>query len=219
MYICLIKQQQNRQMTQIKELSTEEKIIKSAAKIFTEKGYDGARTREIAEDAGINLALLNYYFRSKEKLFSVVMTQKMEILFGNILPIISDKKTFLEEKIEKATSVYLDMLLENPNLPLFVASEIRKNNSQIKTQIPIEKILKQSKILQQIQERIPNVNPFHFLMNFLGMVIFPFIAKPVYQSFIISNENEFRNLVEERRKMIPLWLKILLENTDAKPQK
>lgn len=100
-----------------------------------------------------------------------------------------------------------------------MASEIRKNNSQIKTQIPIEKILKQSKILQQIQERIPNVNPFHFLMNFLGMVIFPFIAKPVYQSFIISNENEFRNLVEERRKMIPLWLKILLENTDAKPQK
>lgn len=200
------------QMTVTKELSTEEKIIKSAAKIFTQKGYAGARTREIAEDAGINLALLNYYFRSKEKLFSVVMLQKIEIFFGHILPIISDKQTSLEEKIEKATHTYLDMLLANPNLPLFIASEMRKENSEIKSKIPMEKILKQSNVLQQIREKAPNVNPFHFLMNFLGMVIFPFIAKPVFQSFIVSDESEFREFVEERRKMIPFWVKTLLEN-------
>ena len=49
-----------------KELSTEEKILISASKVFTEKGFSGTRTRDIAEEAGINLALLNYYFRSKK---------------------------------------------------------------------------------------------------------------------------------------------------------
>lgn len=52
----------------VRDLSTEEKILKAATKVFTEKGYAGTRTRDIAEEAGINLALLNYYFRSKEKL-------------------------------------------------------------------------------------------------------------------------------------------------------
>ena len=56
-----------------KDISTEEKILISASKVFTEKGFSGTRTRDIAEEAGINLALLNYYFRSKEKLFEQVM--------------------------------------------------------------------------------------------------------------------------------------------------
>ena len=54
-------------------LSTEEKIKAAARKVFMEKGYGASRTRDIAEEAGINLALLNYYFRSKEKLFNEII--------------------------------------------------------------------------------------------------------------------------------------------------
>ena len=54
-------------------ITTEEKIIRAADKIFTQKGYAATRTREIAEEAGTNLALLNYYFGSKEKLFRNVL--------------------------------------------------------------------------------------------------------------------------------------------------
>ena len=63
-----------------KEISTEEKILEAASKVFTEKGFAGTRTRDIAEHAGINLALLNYYFRSKEKLFEQVMKAKCQII-------------------------------------------------------------------------------------------------------------------------------------------
>ena len=194
-----------------KELSTEEKILISASKVFTEKGFSGTRTRDIAEEAGINLALLNYYFRSKEKLFEQVMKAKIVLLFGQILPIITDEKTTLEEKIDLTTEKYIDILSKNPNLPVFVISEIQKKNSELTSIIPIRKVFNNSSLIKQIKEKRPDMNPLHFLVTFLGMTIFPFVAKPVFNAFQIIKDDEFQQFIEERRKLIPVWVKTLLE--------
>ena len=193
-----------------KELTTEEKILLSASKVFTEKGFAGTRTRDIAEEAGINLALLNYYFRSKEKLFEQVMKVKMVLLFGQIVPILTNEKTNLEEKIDLVSNKYFEILSKNPNLPLFVLSEMQKKNSEVKSIIPVNKIFKNSVILKQIKERKPDMNPSHFLINFLGMTIFPFITKPVFNTFDLMNETEFQQFVEERKTLVPIWIKTLL---------
>ena len=194
------------------EISTEDKILLAASKVFTEKGFAGARTRDIAEEAGINLALLNYYFRSKEKLFDQVMKVKIVLLFGKIIPIISNEKTTIEEKIDLASEKYFEILSKNPNLPLFVISEIQKKNSDIKTILPVEKILMNSVIIQQIKEKKPELNPFHFLLNFLGMTVFPFLARPVFQNFHLMNDDEFQKFVEERKTFIPQWMKMILNS-------
>lgn len=194
-----------------KELTTEEKILIAASKIFTEKGFSGTKTRDIAEEAGINLALLNYYFRSKEKLFQQVMKAKILLLFGKIIPIFTNEKTTLEEKIEIATNKYFDILKQNPNLPLFVFSEIQKKNSELTTVLPIKKIFKTSSLIKQIQEKRPDLNPLHFLITYLGMTIFPFVAKPVFDSFDIIKDEEFIKFIEERRQLIPIWMKTFLE--------
>ena len=194
-----------------KELTTEEKILLSASKVFTEKGFAGTRTRDIAEEAGINLALLNYYFRSKEKLFEQVMKVKMVLLFGQIVPILTNEKTNLEEKIDLVSNKYFEILSKNPNLPLFVLSEMQKKNSEVKSIIPVNKIFKNSVILKQIKERKPELNPSHFLINFLSMTIFPFITKPVFNTFDLMNETEFQQFVEERKRLVPIWIKTLLE--------
>lgn len=194
-----------------KELSTEEKILISASKVFTEKGFSGARTRDIAEEAGINLALLNYYFRSKEKLFEQVMKAKIVLLFGQILPIITDEKTTLEEKIDLTTEKYINILSKNPNLPVFVISEIQKKNSELTSIIPIRKVFNNSSLIKQIKEKRPDMNPLHFLVSFLGMTIFPFVAKPIFNAFQIIKDDEFQQFIEERRKLIPIWVKTLLE--------
>ena len=193
-----------------KELTTEEKILLSASKVFTEKGFAGTRTRDIAEEAGINLALLNYYFRSKEKLFEQVMKVKMVLLFGQIVPILTNEKTNLEEKIDLVSNKYFEILSKNPNLPLFVLSEMQKKNSEVKSIIPVNKIFKKSVILKQIKERKPELNPSHFLINFLSMTIFPFITKPVFNTFDLMNETEFQQFVEERKRLVPIWIKTLL---------
>jgi len=194
------------------EISTEDKILLAASKVFTEKGFAGARTRDIADEAGINLALLNYYFRSKEKLFDQVMKVKIVLLFGKIIPIISNEKTTIEEKIDLASEKYFEILSKNPNLPLFVISEIQKKNSNIKSILPIEKILMNSVIIQQIKEKNPELNPFHFLLNFLGMTVFPFLARPVFQNFHIMNDDEFQKFVEERKTLVPQWIKLILNS-------
>ena len=193
------------------EQTTEEKILLSASKVFTEKGFAGTRTRDIAEKAGINLALLNYYFRSKEKLFEQVMKIKVVLLFGKILPILINEKTSLEEKIDLASEKYFEILSKNPNLPLFVISEIQKKNSNITKIIPVNKIFENSVIIKQIKEKRPEINPLHYLVNFLAMTIFPFVAKPVFNAFELTNEAEYHQFISERRKLVPIWMKQLLE--------
>ena len=196
----------------ITELSTEDKILLAASKVFTEKGFSGTRTRDIAEEAGINLALLNYYFRTKEKLFEQVMKVKIVLLFGQIIPIVTNEKTSLEEKIDLASVKYFDILTKNPNLPIFVLSEIQKKTSDVKSILPFEKVLNNSYLMKQIKERKPEVNPFHFLFNFLSMTVFPFLGKPILQSFDLMTDKEFQQFVEERKTMVPMWIKTMLNN-------
>lgn len=194
------------------ELSTEDKILIAASKVFTEKGFSGTRTRDIAEEAGINLALLNYYFRTKEKLFEQVMKVKIVLLFGQIIPIVTNEKTSLDEKIDLASVKYFEILSKNPNLPIFVLSEIQKKTSDVKSILPFEKVLNNSYLMKQIKERKPDVNPFHFLLNFLSMTVFPFLGKPILQSFDLMNEEEFQQFVEDRKTMVPMWIKMMLNN-------
>ena len=194
------------------ELSTEDKILLAASKVFTEKGFSGTRTRDIAEEAGINLALLNYYFRTKEKLFEQVMKVKIVLLFGQIIPIVTNEKTTLEEKIDLASAKYFDILTKNPNLPIFVLSEIQKKTSDVKSILPFEKVLNNSFLMKQIKERKPDINPFHFLFNFLSMTVFPFLGKPILQSFDLMTDKEFQQFVEERKTMVPMWIKTMLNN-------
>ena len=193
-------------------ISTEEKILISASKVFTEKGFSGTRTRDIAEEAGINLALLNYYFRSKEKLFEQVMKVKIVLLFGKIIPIVTDEKTSLEEKIDQASEKYFEILSKNPNLPLFILSEIQKKPSNITSLIPAGKLLKTSVVMRQIQEKKPGLNPLHFIINFLSMTAFPFIVKPILKNFSIMNDGEFQQFVEERKTLVPVWIKMILNS-------
>lgn len=193
-----------------KDNSTEQKILQAAQKCFTEKGFAGTRTRDIADEAGINLALLNYYFRSKEKLFQQVMMGRMQLMFGTILPILMTEDTMLEDKIRLATNAYLDLLKDNPNLPLFIINEIHKESSEITGILPIEDVMKNSAMLKQIHDKNPHLNPLHFLMNFLSLTIFPFVTHPVFQKFGLLQSNEFETFIEERRKMIPVWMHQIL---------
>jgi AcrR family transcriptional regulator len=191
--------------------STEEKIKEAARKVFLKKGYAATRTRDIAEEAGINLALLNYYFRSKEKLFSHVMLEKMQQFFGVLFLVINDPSTKLEIKIDLIVNNYIDMLLENPDLPLFVLSEIKADPGHLGNILPVEKLTPKVSFIKQLQERRPDINPAHFLMNILGMTVFPFIARPAFGAIGILNKSDFHTIIEERRKLVPIWVKAALK--------
>lgn len=194
------------------DTSTEGKIKEAARKVFLKKGYSATRTRDIAEEAGINLALLNYYFRSKEKLFHQVMQEKMQQFFGVLLSIINDPDTKLETKIELIVSNYIDVLTENPELPLFVLSEMKGHADAIKKILPLQKINDQISFIRQLKEKRPDLNPIHFLMNILGMTIFPFVAKPAFSMIAATTKSELDSVLKERKKLIPIWVKAMLKS-------
>src|SRR6202000_2667967 len=119
----------------VKESSTEEKIKEAARKLFTQKGFSATRTRDIAEEAGINLALLNYYFRSKQKLFDLIMMENFRQFIQGISFSFLEESTPLDHKIEKIATLYIDFLSQNPDLPLFILNELRNNPTQLAANI------------------------------------------------------------------------------------
>lgn len=195
-----------------KDASTEEKIKEAARIVFMQKGYSATRTRDIAEEAGINLALLNYYFRSKEKLFELVMAEKVAKLFGVIAPIVYDEKTSLDEKVNLIVGAYIVMLSENPGLPLFVLSEIRNNPEHFGNRIQAGKLLTESVFVKQLIERKPDIHPLHFVINILSMCIFPFIAKPVLESAGVLTSDQLIAFAHERKTLIVQWFKAMINS-------
>jgi AcrR family transcriptional regulator len=199
------------------DATTEEKIIEAARKVFTQKGYSAARTRDIAEEAGLNLALLNYYFRSKEKLFDIIMLETLQQFMNGMKSLLSTENTSVEEKITTIVSNYIDMLTKQPDLPLFIFSEIKANPKIIIAKMGIRDFLMNSLFLKQFKEgvkakRLPALDPLHLIMNIVGLTVFPFIGSPIIQSIGDINQEQFNKLMEERKKLIPQWIKAMIKN-------
>jgi len=198
------------------DINTEEKIKNAARAVFHKKGFAATRTRDIAEEAGINLALLNYYFRSKEKLFNLIMMETFSGFIKSIVVIFNDETTSLENKVESIASAYIDLLIMEPQIPLFIMSEIRSHPDQLLKTINAKNIITNSAFARQYQQgvkegKIAPVNILHFIMNLLGLTIFPFIASPMIQVIGDLKEGQFNKLMTERKKMIPKWAKEILK--------
>ena len=196
--------------------SAEQKIKEAAKRLFTQKGYSATKTRDIAAEAGINLALLNYYFRSKEKLFDIIMMENLQQFAMGILTIMMDNEKKLDEKIEILVDNYIDMLSANPDLPFFVLNEMRKSTPHLP--INIETVI--GPIRAQFMEKLRkegnegkeiNVNPFHIIANLMGMIVFPFVGAPILQKIGNIDREQFNALMQERKKLIPIWIKAIIQ--------
>ena len=190
----------------MESISTEEKIIRAADKIFTQKGYAATRTREIAEEAGTNLALLNYYFGSKEKLFRNVVREKLKMLLSAMGPIASDENIPIDQKIKMISENYTQLLLENEDLPLFILNEWSVNKKLFADLIRETRHYAEPVIEKQLRESNMAITLEDLIVNTLGMIMFPFIAKPMILSSGLVQEDQFAMFVEKRKEMIPEWI-------------
>ena len=196
-------------------MNSEERIKAAARKVFHQKGYAGTRTRDIAEEAGINHAMVNYYFRSKEKLFQIVMIETMTYFFQGISAILNEETTSLEQKIEQVVAKYIDLLLEEPELPTFVFNEVRTNPEPFIENSPIYKALQNSVLARQYAEavargEVSEPNLLQMVLNVISLVIFPFITQPILIALNKMDNDQYKALILERKKLIPQWIKAML---------
>jgi len=192
-------------------ITTEQKIIQAANKLFTQKGYAATRTRDIAEEAGTNLALLNYYFGSKENLYKKVVQEKLKMLLGAMGPVLSDEDISLEEKIQLITENYTNLLLENEELPIFILNELTVNKELFAKITQNTRQTAQPILEKQLKKIGAEISAIDLIINTLSMTMFPFVAKPLITSSGLVKEDEFIGFVTGRKEKILQWITTIIK--------
>jgi len=193
-----------------KERSTEARIFEAASAVFHEKGYAGARMQEIADRAGINKAMLHYYYRNKDKLFEgVFRTARLQVL-GPILDVIGADLP-LPVKMERAVHTYIDQLVAHPEVPAFVLQELRRHPDRVRRFIDEEVQLLFQGLARQIREadrraEIRPVPPEHVVVNLIGLCVFPFVGRPVIQAVLGLDEEGFEAFIQERKQTVTTFI-------------
>ena len=194
---------------------TREKILKTATKLFLQKGVDQVGVREIAAKAGINLSLMNYYFQTKENLFetifdSLVMDKaiKLRSILESDLPI--------EKKIRDYTNTYIDMLIGNPLLVSFVVSSLHRSPEQLKSMNAVvalynSEVFCKHLISEAEAGRIRRVDPEQLYISMISLILFPFAIKELICDRNQFSKEEFQAFIEERKSIIPEMLIGLLK--------
>jgi TetR/AcrR family transcriptional regulator len=192
---------------------TEQHIKDTAKKVFFAKGLLNAKMQEIADEAGVNRALLHYYFRNREKLFETVLKEAMEEAFHNMFAVIGSTMPF-EEKIQSIVGHLLDRTTQYPYMDTFIASEMLKKNDCASFSHPdsLNEEVK-SRFLGEIQQYIiqnnlPISRPEHFVVNMLSLALYPSVAKPVIQDIFRFDDVQYNRFIQERKDII---VKMLLK--------
>ncbi|NQU87614.1 MAG: TetR/AcrR family transcriptional regulator [Mariniphaga sp.] len=193
-------------MNTIKKDNTEQKILNAAQNVFMKKGMDGSRMQEIADEAGINKALLHYYFRTKQKLFEAIFKRLFKKAFPSIREMIFSDLPF-DKKIETFIDKYMDILLKNPYLPLFILKEINRDPQFLASVIRSQGVnpTEVFKSFEKEMEKgtIRKMDPKDLLINMLALSIFPIAARPLMtEMFFNGNKNEYKKFLLERKNTV-----------------
>jgi TetR/AcrR family transcriptional regulator len=184
---------------------TEEKIFEAATEVFIDKGMDGARMQDIASHAGINKALLHYYFRTKDQLFNAVFEMIAKKVLKKFAPVFDDELT-LEEKIRFFFREHITFLQENPKLPGFILNEINRNPGRIKKllrNVHIENLWEQ--LYDQHRKELGKYNITkesmpQIMVSVAALSVFPFAARGIIEALLEKTGLNFNDYIEERKE-------------------
>ena len=197
----------------MKDQNAEEKILAVADTLFSQKGYAATSIRDIANAAEVNPALINYYYKSKESLFAIVMKHKVKQLFGSMLPVLQDDTLPLDKKTEAVVAAISRVVVEDANLPMFVFGELQKQDVSMAEVLPAREI-RDSSFVRQLMEQKPDANPFHYILNLFALTVVPYIILPMWTKVGLMSGEEVAQLLKERTELIPQWMKQTLSMTN-----
>jgi AcrR family transcriptional regulator len=194
---------------------TEDRILDAAHAVFLRSGTAGARMQEIADEAGVNKALLHYYFRSKDRLAEAVFQRAARGLFPVILMTMASDAP-IEEKVERVIQHELDILSKSPQLPGYLLSEMHHHPERIEQLVTSIIGAAPSQVAgpilarlgAQIQEQVAAgtmrpIAPEQFMVNLVSLCIFPFAARPLLTVVLGMGPEGFDRLIEQRKRELP----------------
>jgi TetR/AcrR family transcriptional regulator len=186
--------------------------------VFIRRGTAGARMQEIAEEAGVNQALLHYYFRSKDRLAERVYLEAAGQLVQALVPLFSTETT-LEELIGSFVHRYIETVRQMPFLPAYVLAEMHHHPERIPalfahaTGSGLDAVgtAALSRLRRMLDARVADgtlrpVTPRQLFVNVLSLVVFPFAARPVIAAALHLDDAGFDRFLEERRAELPSFI-------------
>ena len=200
-----------------RDRDTEQRILDAAHAVFLRHGTAGARTQEIADEAGVNKALLHYYFRSKDRLAEAVFARIMRGLFPPLLALLGSDME-IEEKVRRFVAFELDVLAKNPYVPAYLIAEMNQHPDRVPQLVKsltglelggvVPKV--RATLQKQIDARVAagTLRPIaaeQFVVNLISLCIFPFAARPLLCAALQLDAAGFRRLVEERKTALPAF--------------
>ncbi|HEX2601441.1 MAG TPA: TetR/AcrR family transcriptional regulator [Gemmatimonadaceae bacterium] len=202
---------------------TEQRILDAARRVFLRDGTAGTRMQEIAREAGVNQALLHYYFRSKERLSTAVFQQIAGRIFPTIAQVLTGPSS-LDDKIDRLVATYLDTLAANPFIPAYIISELHHHPDRIQHALtgvmgsdprPVMRSVLQQ-LGKQIDERVRagkmrDITPQEFVINLLSLCVFPFAAKPMFEIILGMDDAAFKRFIRQRKKELPEFFRNALK--------
>lgn len=199
-------------------VDTETRILSAAREVFTRAGTAGARMQDIAREAGVNQALLHYYFRSKQALADRVFREAAATLFA-ALPAAIRPDAPLEQLLRAFVQTYIDTMRRTPFLPAYMAAEAHHNPQRVAG--IIESITgtnptrESPQVLRRIQAMIDlrvaagemrAIKAEHLMVNLMGLLAFPFVARSLLAGVYAMDDAAFERFLDERRDELPRFL-------------
>ncbi len=200
-----------------KDKNTEEQILDAAKNVFQSKGMDGSRMQEIADKAGINKAMLHYYYRSKHLLFEAVFKNAFSLLAPQLNTILNDDSS-LEDKIKNFTTDYTTFMMKHPYLPNFIIQELNRNEDFIlklkeNTGFPTLEKFKEKVANEIKQGKITPIDADQLFVNIIALNIFPFLGKPLIKAFTHKDDKSYKVFVEKRKTEVSNFIINAIKNT------
>jgi AcrR family transcriptional regulator len=192
----------------IENKNTEQIILEAAEKLFLDKGYAATKTTEIAQEAGINHAMLHYYFRTKENLFNKIFETKAQYFLSSFSHAF-DQELPLREKIKLGVETHFDFIGTNPKIPMFIMREIVSNKEKrefllrfVHQDIIPKAFVTINELTQAIKDEVEKgniqpINPIDLILNIASLNVFAYVTGQV---FFDTDETGLKTYLEQRKK-------------------
>lgn len=197
-----------------RDRDTEQRILDAARTVFVRRGTAGARMQEIATEAGVNQALLHYYFRSKDRLAAMIFRDAAARLLPSIVELLASDAS-IEEKVERFVHLYIDGVRRSPFIPGYLVSELHQQPERLTALVdaagPAARIAADAvrhRLNTQLGDaaaegRIRPVTAEQFFVNMVALCVMPFLARPLLEALLGMDARSFESFLDERRAELP----------------
>lgn len=191
----------------IHESSTRDKILAAAHRVFLKAGITASSTQDVANEAGVNKALIHYYFGTKNGLASAVFSEVHAQVFPELFRILADPERSIERKVHEIVDLQLNVFSARPYIPGFVAAEVFSNPDIVaeliaRAQPPSLEPLQQQLDVAACAGFIRPVRAEQFVFALLGAITMPFVMRPMFEKVIKSQSGSFEAFIADRRSFL-----------------